>query len=230
MPAAARRTGFGGLGLLVDAVSERPSVSHLVSALRFGGPGIYQVDHAVEPRRGPKTVACDGQRRWQVYRDKVTVGPAAAPPGDIGDLADPSWLLGCRLSGGAEVLADGRRAFRISVARGDAKWSPAMMFPTAVAVVDAELGVLLRLTSYIGGRTVRRYELRDIAVGPGDFRVDIPVDLPVSEETSPSRDARQTDPSQQANIPLKIASEVAGQVAAEAAKAARNFLRRMNTR
>jgi hypothetical protein len=230
VPAAARRAGFGGLGLLVDAVTERPSASHLVSALRIGGPGRYQVDHALEPRRGPKTVACDGQRTWQVYSDKVTVGPATPPPGGIADLADPSWLLACRLSGGAEVLAGGRRAYRISMARGDAEWSPSIMFPAAVAVVDAELGILLRLTSYMGGEPVRRYELRDITTGPGEFRIDIPPDLPVCEETGPSGDARQAGPSQQASVPLKIASEVAGQVAAEAAKAARNFLRRMTTR
>jgi hypothetical protein len=226
VPAAARRTGFGGLGLLVDAGSERSPVSHLVCAVRIGGAGRYQVDHAFEPRRGPKTVACDGQRRWKVYSDKATVGPAAPPPGDIAHLADASWLLACRLSGGAHVVADGRRAYRISVVRGDEQWSPSTKFSPAVAVVDAELGIVLRLTSYMGGKPVRRYELRDITTGPSAFRIDIPPNLPVSEETGPSRDASQAGPSHTVNLPLRIA----GQVTAEAAKAARNFLRRINTR
>jgi hypothetical protein len=231
VPSGARRTGFGGLGFLVEAASERASVSHLISAVRFGGPGRYQIDHTFAPRRGPKTIACDGERRWQVYADKVTVGPAAPPRGDIADfagLASASWLLACRLSGGEQVLVGGRRAYRVSVARGDSEWSLSMMFPAAVAVVDAELGILLRLTSYLGGEPVRRCELRDITTGT-DFRIDIPADLPVSEETSPFGSARQPGASQSVNIPLKIASVVAGHVASEAAKAAKNFLRRMNT-
>jgi hypothetical protein len=232
VPSGARRAGFGGLGFLVETVSERASVSHLISAVRVGGPGRYQIDHNFVPRRGPKTIACDGERRWQVYSDKVTVGPAARPPGDIADfagLADPSWLLACRLSGGEQVLVGGRRAYRISVARGDSERTLAMMFPVAVAVVDAELGILLRLTSYLGGKPVRRCELRDITTKVGDFRIDIPADLPVSDETSPFEDAPQPGPSQSVNIPLKIASGVAGHIASEAAKAAKSFLRRINT-
>jgi hypothetical protein len=93
--------------------------------------------------------------------------------------------------------------------------------------VDAELGILLRLTSYLGGKPVRRYELRDITTGAGDFQVDIPPGMPTVEELSPFADAR---PPQPANIPLKVASVVARQAATEAAKAARNLLRRMDTR
>jgi len=230
VPAAARRAGFGGVGLLADAVAGQSPTSHLVSALRISGHDKYQIDHAYDPPSGPKTIACDGQHCWQVYSGKVTVGPASPPPSDIADLADASWLLACRLSGGAAVIADGRPAYRINVARGDAEWSLSLMFSTAVAVVDAELGIVLRLTSYMGGRPVRRYELRDITAGTGDFRVDIPPGLPTVEETSPFGDIRDGGPPQQINIPLKVASVVARQVATEATKAARNFLRRMNAR
>jgi hypothetical protein len=227
VPAGARRTGFGGVGLLVDSIAERPAASHLVSALRMSGPDKYQVDHVYDPRRGPKTIACDGQRCWRVYSGKVTVGPATSPPSGIADLADASWLLACRLSGGAPVVADDRSAYRIDVARGDAAWSPFLMFSTAVAVVDAELGILLRLTSYLGGKPVRRYELRDVSTGTGDFQVDIPPGLPTFEEAGPFGDAGSPQP---VNIPLKVASVVARQVATEATKTARNFLRRMNAR
>lgn len=230
VPAGARRAGFGGVGLLADVVAGQSPTSHLVSALRLSGPGKYQIDHAYDPRRGPKTIACDGQHRWQVYSGKVTVGPATPPPSDIADLADASWLLACRLSGGAPVIADGRPAYRINVARGDAERSLSLMFSTSVAVLDAELRILLSLTSYMGGRPVRRYELRDITSGTGDFRVDIPPGLPAVEETSPFGDIRDGGPPQHINIPLTVASVVARQAATEATKAARNFLRRMNAR
>ncbi len=145
MPAGGRRAGFGGLGLLMDAVSEQPAASHLTSGVRIAGPLRYQIDHAYQPRRGPKTIACDGQRRWQVYPDKVTIGPAEPLPGNIADLADPSWLLRCRLSGGTMVTVGSRAAYLINVARGPGDWSWSLMFPAAVAVLDAELGIILRL-------------------------------------------------------------------------------------
>ena len=222
-PAAARRAGFGGLGLLLDAVSEQPAATRLISALRVAGPGRYQIDHAYQPRRGPKTFACDGQHLWQVYDDKITTGPAEPLPGDIGDLADPSWLLGCRLSGGTPVMADDRPAYRINVARGQAEWSFALMFPAAVAVIDAELGIVLRLTSYIGAKPVRRHELRDITTSSSDFQVDLPAGLPTVEATVPFDDFRHADPP-------NIAGQLARHAAAEAAKAARNLCRRFDTR
>jgi hypothetical protein len=216
IPAGARRTGFGGLGLLADAVGERPFADHLVSTLRIGGPGRYQIDGDYQPHHGPVTIACDGHRRWQVYRDRVTVGSAEPPPGDIADLADASWLLGCRLSGGAPVTAGGRPGYRISVTRGDTPWSLALMFPSAVAVVDAELGILLSLTSYLGGKPVWRYELRDVTHGAGDFRVAIPAGLPIIEEAGPSAHR----PPHPASIPVKVAGAVAQQAVREATKAA----------
>jgi hypothetical protein len=222
VPAGARGTGFGGLGLLLDAISNRPAVAHLVSALRIGDPGEYQIDHAHKSRRGPNTVACDGQRRWQVYPEKVTVGPAEPLPGDIADLGDASWLLECRLSGGALVMVGDRPAYRINVARGTAPWSLTLMFATAVAVVDAELGIVLRLTSYAGGKPVRRYELRDVTTGSGDFHLNIPPGLRTVEETNPFADGGVPGP---VSIP-----KVAREVAREAAKAASDFLRRIRTR
>jgi len=187
VPDAVRRTGFGGLGLLTSALGERAAAPHLVSFLRVGGPGRYQIDLGYEPARGPKTIASDGRSRWRVYRDKVTAGPAQPLPSDLADLADASWLLECRLSDGALVMARDRPAYRINVARGDAPWSLSMMFSPATAVVDAELGIVLSLTSYLGGRPVRRYELRDITGGAGasDFRVRIPPGLRTEEETDP---------------------------------------------
>ena len=226
IPPAARRAGFGGLGLLADSIAEQPSASHLVSAVRIWGPGQYQVDFRSKPRDGATRIVCDGQRRWRVYRDKVTVGPAEPAPGNLGYLTDPSWLLECRLSRGEQVTAGDRPAFRINVARGDAQWSVPLMFPATVAVVDAELGVLLRLTSYLGGKPVQRDGLQDITLEPGGFRADIPSDLPVSEEDRPSERAGRNS----VNIPLTVARVVAQQAATGAAQAARNILRRFDSR
>jgi hypothetical protein len=205
VPDAVRRTGFGGLGLLASALGEPAAAPHLISSLRIGGPGRYQIDHRYDPARAPKTIACDGQRRWRVYRYRVVAGPAQPLPSDLADLADASWLLECRLSDGTLVMARDRPAYRVNVARGDAPWSFSLMFSPAVAVVDAELGILLSLTSYLGGQPVRRYELRDIAgpASPGEFRVHIPPGLRLEQETDPWEGVR------------------------EATKTVRNFLRRM---
>jgi hypothetical protein len=183
VPASARRAGLGGLGLLMDVVGDHPATRHTVSAICLAGPGRYQIDHAYQPRRRPVTIACDGQRTWQVYPDKVTAGPAKPPPDEVGSLADPSWLLQSTLSGGARVTCGGRSAYRITVTRrpGDGF----LLFRAAVAVIDAELGIVLRLTYYIGDKPVRRYELRDVRAAVGDFQVRIPDNLPMTEAPSP---------------------------------------------
>jgi hypothetical protein len=191
-PGTVRRTGWGGLGLLFGAPGEPTPAPHLVSFLRVGGPGRYQIDRAWRPVRAPRTIASDGWSRWQVYPGKVVVGRAQPLPSDLADLVDASWLLECRLSDGTLVMAGDRPAYRVNVARGDAPWSFSLMFSPAVAVVDAELGILLSLTSYLGGKPVRRYELRDITAqaGAGDFQVHLPPGLRREEETDPWQDVR----------------------------------------
>ena len=41
------------------------------------------------------------------------------------------------------------------------------MFPAAV--IDAELGIIVRLTYYLGSTPVWRHELRDLSATVGDF-------------------------------------------------------------
>jgi hypothetical protein len=188
VPGSARRAGLGGLGLLIDALSEKSRTGHMISEIRFAGPGVYQVDRRYQQRRRPATFACDGQRYWLVFADKITTGPATPPPPDVGALADPSWLLRWTLSGGGAVTLGGRPAYRISAARrtGEAGSGP-MLFPAAVAIVDAELGIILRLTAYIGENPVQRHELRDIATSVGNFRPRIPDGLPIVPQSRPLR-------------------------------------------
>ena len=238
VPDGARRAGFGGLGLLIDSITDRPATSHLSYSLRVDTADRYRIDYPgrVADVRRPVMVACDGQQCWQVYPDRVTTGPAEPPPTGIAELLDPSWLLGCRLSGGNAVLAGDRPAYRINVVRGPANSSLSIpsLFPAAVAVVDAETGLVLRLTSYIGDRPVRRIELRDITTAAGDLTIDIPPDLPVTEETFPGGHGRPRSGPYRTGFPWKAAGAAAGQMAAgvakEAGKAAGDFLRRLSER
>lgn len=115
-----------------------------------------------------------------------------SPPSDLTDLVDASWLLDSNLalSGGAEVWLGGRRAYRIVARHRQAKvqmtgWWEGLFFP-AVAVVDAETGLMLRLTRLKGGRATLRQELRDVAaLDPGaDFGFTPPAGLPVRDAGS----------------------------------------------
>jgi hypothetical protein len=125
------------------------------------------------------TVVCDGSHCWKVYQDRVEVGPASSRPNPVAELADGSWLLGCRLGFGGEVVADGRPGYLViaaarpgSAPTGPLGWLAGGWLP-AVAVVDAATGRLLRLTRYLGGRPVRRLELRSVAdAGPDDASDD----------------------------------------------------------
>jgi hypothetical protein len=224
VPEGARRAGFGGLGFLIDAASNQIATLHLVARCHFGGQDRYRIDYPVRAgKKMPTTVACDGQRHWQVYVDKVTAGAAAPPPRNIAELLDASWLLGGRVSGGTELMIGERRAFRLSIT-GDS--SVGLVFLPAEAVVDAELGVLLRLTSYAGDRPVMRREFRDIIVGsggPGDFHVDIPPGIRTIEETgNPLQDAIATMPGA-TGFAIRTAADAAKRTS-EAVTAARSFL------
>ena len=99
-----------------------------------------------------------------------------------------------------------------------------MIFPAAVAVVDAEFGIVRRLTFYIGGKPVQRYELRGITASDEEFRADLPPGLTVTEETSPRGAFRDGSPAPPPNLPLAIATAIGRQAAVEAGKAARNLL------
>lgn len=217
VPERARRAGFGGVGFLVDTVRDAAldsGTDHYASRLRIGGWDRYRIDLAypVPPRdqqsrrdwrrrslREPLTDACDGQRRWRVYTNRVLTGPAEPPPDEVTDLADASWLLACELSGGAEVTVGGRRAYRI-VARGRYRLPPlldvlSMAFFPAVAAVDAESGRLLRLTRYKGGKPVVCGELRDLAPDESeDFGFEPPAGLRVEEQPPEPEPGQEFNP------------------------------------
>jgi len=204
VPDSARKTGFGGVGFLVDAVRDAmldPGAVHEVSSVRIGAWDRYRIDvtrpaQATRPRFGPRqggrrgrrTDACDGRRRWQVYEDRVVETPEVSLPAEVRALADGSWLLGAALAGGAEITVGGRRAYRVAgraLHRNPWPLLSVLDFQSlpAVAAVDAESGRLLRLTRYAGGKPVMCRELRDIAQGgSGDFGFEPPAGLRVVQE------------------------------------------------
>jgi hypothetical protein len=223
IPDGARRAGFGGLGVLIDAAGDRIATAHTVFELHLGGSGQYRIEPLVYPRRpggySPGSVTCDGERLWRFGEDEVTTRPAVPLPREIAALFDASWLLDYPLTGGAEIVADGRSGYRLRAAFGGpwgsmfGPWG-GMFFPGDV-VVDAELGILLRCLSWAGTRPLTRYELRDITIAPaepGDFQADIPADMPVVEESD--------DPPG----PVNPVSVVALQAANQARSAVKTFL------
>lgn len=226
IPDTARDMGYGGLGSFLDAIGERVPRTHTVAAIRTGGHGRYRVDYLIHPgQRPPKAVACDGQHHWALYADRLKTGPAAPPPHELADLVDASWLLECRLSGGAEVTIGNRRGYRVSIADGVSPTEWQVFFP-AEAIVDAELGVLLRLTCYVAGAPATRSELREVSAepgGPGNFRIEPPPGVRIAEATgNPLADAVADAPG-----PVGFAARTAVHVAkrtGDAAAAARSFL------
>jgi hypothetical protein len=210
IPQSARGAGFGGVGFLVDAVRDTAQevtldVSHEVSTVAMRGWDEYRID-LVQPATDPDrprapglgrhqalTIVSDGGQQWQVYSDRILRGSAAPPPGDLAGLLDAAWLLDSDLdlSDGTEVMASGRRAYRIEARyREDtqfgANWWQRLFFP-AVAVVDAETGLVLRLTRFKGGRPAMRQELRDLAEldADTDFGFTPPDGVPVYDRESP---------------------------------------------
>jgi AcrR family transcriptional regulator len=210
VPESARKTGLGGVGYLVDTLSQDSRNRHTTSKVRMDGWHRYRIEPAGPPdsprsspagkRPDPSVTGCDGSRYWEAHEDRVGVGRPLPAPANLADLADTSWMLGCELSGDEPVTSGSRAAYRLSVRGGPAQ-SP-LLLPgcPAVAVVDAETGRLIRLTCYADGKPARRYELRDVIPAPegasDDTGYAVPQGLPVVDVTSdplppdPSRVAR----------------------------------------
>jgi outer membrane lipoprotein-sorting protein len=189
-PEEFRTAGRGGFGDLLDAMTPGMNVARTEARLRVSGPDRYCLDFSSRPRRiDSTTIACDGERRWRVFQDRTMVGPAAPLRDHFAFLADSSWLLRGRLSGGVELTYRGRpaRQLRVTSAPGgeEVVLGPLFMYPTD-AIVDAETGCLLRLISYAGDTLAIWLELDDISTEPADpdeFRVHVPPGTRTVEET-----------------------------------------------
>lgn len=228
-PDSLRAGGHGGVGYLLDsfpAMTHGKPVVHTVSRLRASGRDKYRIDYPTG-RNHPKTIACDGEHRWQVFADRTMVGPARPMGGHMATMVDSSWLLGCRLSGGAEISYRGRRAFQLRVANGGDGWrvAPVLFFPADV-IVDAELGFLLRLISFAGGKPESWYELSGIGTEPipaAEFHLDIPPGVRVIEATGhPFTDWAATMPGA-TGCAVRTAADVVRRTS-DAVSATRSFL------
>lgn len=184
VPESARKTGLGGVGYLIDALSRDSRNGHTVSKVQMDGWQRYQIEPTWSPgsakgkRTGPPLTACDGERYWEVHEDRVAVGKPRPAPAELACLTDASWLLRCELSGGEPITFAGRAAFRLSVRGGFAQSE--LLWPgfPAVAVVDAETGRLIRLTCYGGQKPAYRHELRDVTPASRDAGDDIVYAVP----------------------------------------------------
>ena len=190
VPENAREAGHGGVGYLLDAMTRGKTVARTDARLRVSGPDLYRLEFSSRSgRNAPRMTACDGERRWQVFQDRVLVGPAAPLRDHIGYLADTCWLLRGGLAGGQEITYRGRPARQLRVTRAPGREGPVLgplMFFPADVIVDAETGCLLRLLSYAGGTLASWWELDDISTGPGvpdEFRFSVPPGTRTVEET-----------------------------------------------
>ena len=236
VPDSVRSAGLGGVGYLIDSVTgatHGKPVARTMSRLRVSGRDKYRVDYLTRSGKNhAKTIACDGEHRWQVFEAHTLVGPAHPPPRDVANLADSSWMFGCRLSGGNEISYRGRRAYQLSVAQGgtsqgsDGWLAAALLFYPADVIVDAELGCLLRLISFAADRPASWSELSDITTEPappGDFRLETPPGTHVTEETgNPFTGAAAVMPGA-AGRAMRTAADVARRTN-DAVSAARSFL------
>jgi len=231
VPESVRGMGLGGLGYLIDSldtVTHGKPVAHTVSRLRVGGWDKYRVDYPTRSGRNHlKTIACDGEHHWRAYTAQTVVGPARPMGGNMATVVDSSWLLGCRLSGGAEVSYRGRRAYQLSAATNGDEWRAArLQFFPADVIVDAELGCLLRLISFAGDKPASWYELSGIDTEPvplGEFRLDVPPGVRVIEETgNPFTDVTAVIPGA-AGCAVRTAADVVRRTS-DAVSATRSFL------
>lgn len=176
--------GIGGARRLAAAIASFEKGTYRADRVLACSHGQYKVERVLAgPPGGPSTIASDGQRRSKAYPGRVVVGPAAPLRSDVVRMIVSAWLLGCRLSGGEPVAVGGRRAYQITARPADG-WARSFsghyvsgqeLPAPAVAVVDADSGVLLRLTAFSGGQPALHAELRELTFeaqpGDDDFRV-----------------------------------------------------------
>lgn len=172
--------GVLGPDAVWDAVAERGRVAHRAMWLRLAAPRRYRIDTLIDVRADAlDTVGCDGERTWQVRGSRVRTQPAQPLRRELACLADPAWLLAsCTLAdaGSAEV---GGRPGRLVVAdrlkeTGPPDLSLGWLGSPAgrvEAVLDTDLGVLLRVACFAGDRPVLCYEVRGLTQGAPDSDV-----------------------------------------------------------
>ena len=159
-----------------------PGRIHQFSRLAFGDLLHYRLDLLRGlPGKNPTGLACDGATGYRRFPDRlVTVAPLPPEP-DPGQVLDLSWLLLLDLTADDRVEFRGRPTLRITARNRDVLRPSAFLAfcDRMELLVDAELGIALRITSYQGTVPVLRQEFRelrilDTAPAPAAYRLDPP--------------------------------------------------------
>jgi hypothetical protein len=171
--------GLTGPDALWDAVGERIGDygGHRVAQLRVRMPDLYRIDYlSGDWSKKFTSISCDGESATKLFSDRVATGPAQRLDADLAAVLDPAWLLsGWRVLGISSVTLSGRPGLRLLAEVTElADGNTANIFTRAEAIVDGELGILLRLTTYAGDRPATRTELRKLTAGGDDagFRIE----------------------------------------------------------
>ena len=160
--------GIFGPDAVWDALGERAAedgLRHRVARLAVQIPGHYRLDHmSGDWNKRYKAIACDGEHSTKLFEDRVTTGPVKHLDAKFAAMLDPAWLLnGWRLAVIGPASVAGRNGIRIrAVAAATADNGARNLFTRADVVVDAELGILLRNTTYVNDHPATRVELRDL--------------------------------------------------------------------
>ncbi len=187
--------GIFGADAVWDAAGERvQKIAHEAVRLQVAPGGRYRIDRidrTGDGGRAWRTMACDGERVWKVYRDRTATGPAEPLPHPYPSLIDPAWSLDpFVLTAGGQTAVAGRRGILVRAGHRTAGLSwralgripqPVLAAPLLLGgghtdlVVDPELGIVLRMTTCAGDQVVACYELRNISAGtdPAAFTVEV---------------------------------------------------------
>jgi hypothetical protein len=155
----------------------------------------------------------------------VIVGPVLPLDEELIELIDTAVLLQAHVSDVAEAEVSGRRGFALRTLRPTDRADRTMAgrLRDADLVVDAELGIVLRLSQYEGDALLQRYELREVAplsADGGELAFDIPPGVRVEHSDGGPLD----------ELDLSPAMRSALRTAESAAKAARGFLDSLGNR
>jgi hypothetical protein len=187
--------GMLGPDALWDAIAGRqhrtPRVEFQTARFRVALPGSYRIDFLAGGWK-ERAWVCDGTQRWTVYHNRVVTEPTAQLRDDWARLADPAWLLsGWQLTTGGPAEVGGRRGWRVwaDAKPGQARLAQAGLFGRAAVIIDAELGIVLRLSYLVGDQLAVCLELHDVTVpsaeDPGDFAVHVPPGTRLVEGSGP---------------------------------------------
>jgi hypothetical protein len=220
------RHGLSGVGSAIGSAADLVGTYHQVTRVAVGAGGRYRVEHLRDSRKNhPRVVACDGSRRWRLYDDLVIAGPVLPLNQELTELIDTAVLLQTHVSDFAETEVSGRRGFALRAVQPAERADHTMAGPLEDAdlVVDAELGIVLRLSQYRGDALLQRYELRDVAPLSADgseLAVDIPPGVQVEHSDGGPLDELDLPPA------LRSALRTAG----SAAKAVHGFIESLGNR